>query len=117
MTETEIFQVRDYVLLMLGAPVVKIELDEEHLELCVTKAIEDTNKAIHRTNSTLTKMGALALAKIMLGRIRGKYKKVPGPGSDMVLDGAQLTHEGNADLVEWKEALQECANVVSRFGL
>lgn len=116
MTEKERAQVRDYVLLMLGAPVVKIELDEKNVDLFIEKATEDTMNAIHRTNLTLIKMGALALAKIMLGRIRGKYKNIPGPG-DVTLDGTSLLKEGNADLVEWKEALQECANVVSRFGL
>lgn len=33
-------QLRDYVLLMLGAPVIRIELDDQQLDLCVDQALK-----------------------------------------------------------------------------
>lgn len=50
-------------------------------------------------------MGALAYAKIMLGRIRSKYPQITGPGGSGSLDGQQLIQEGNEDLKEWRELL------------
>jgi len=49
--------------------------------------------------------GALAFAKIMLGRIRSKIKNPPGPNGGVQLDGDTLLQEGNADLKEWKQDL------------
>ncbi len=50
--------------------------------------------------------GALAYAKIMLGRIRSKYQGTYGPAnSGMQLDGVALLQEGNEDLKQWKEDL------------
>ena len=54
--------------------------------------------------------GALAYAKIMLGRIRSKIKNPPGPGGGVQLDGDQLLTEGNQDLKDWKEQL------ITRYG-
>jgi hypothetical protein len=50
-------------------------------------------------------MGALAYAKIMLGRIRSKHQQIPGPGGGGALDGQQLLQEGSEDLKQWKENL------------
>ena len=49
--------------------------------------------------------GALAFAKIMLGRIRSKIKNPPGPNGGVQLEGDTLLQEGNADLKEWKQDL------------
>lgn len=54
--------------------------------------------------------GALAYAKIMLGRIRSKIKNPPGPGGGVQLDGDTLLTEGNQDLKDWKEQL------ITRYG-
>jgi hypothetical protein len=54
--------------------------------------------------------GALAYGKIMLGRIRGKWENIPGPGGGSVLDGAKLLDEGKEELEKWRE------NLIMRYG-
>ena len=49
--------------------------------------------------------GALAHAKIMVGRIRSKYTAPPGPGGGMQLDGQQILQEGLEEYKQWKEDL------------
>jgi hypothetical protein len=50
--------------------------------------------------------GALAFAKIMLGRIRSKYQGTYGPSNSGVsLDGQMLLQEGAEELKQWKEEL------------
>jgi hypothetical protein len=49
--------------------------------------------------------GALAYAKIMLGRIRSKIKNPPGPGGGVQLDGDTLLQEGIQEKKEWEEKL------------
>lgn len=55
-------------------------------------------------------VGALALAKIILGRIRGKWTNIPGPQGGMQLDGDKLLQEGREELDKWKE------NLIYRYG-
>lgn len=54
--------------------------------------------------------GALAFAKIMLGRIRSKIKNPPGPNGGVQLDGDQILQEGIQDKKDWEERL------LTRFG-
>ncbi len=54
--------------------------------------------------------GALAFAKIMLGRIRSKIKNPPGPNGGVQLDGLELLAEGKEDKEKWEERL------INRFG-
>lgn len=49
--------------------------------------------------------GALAFAKIMLGRIRSKIKNPPGPNQGIQLDGEILLQEGLQEKKEWEEKL------------
>jgi hypothetical protein len=49
--------------------------------------------------------GALAHAKIMLGRIRSKIKNPPGPNGGIQLDGDTLLQEGREDRTKWLEDL------------
>lgn len=49
--------------------------------------------------------GALAYAKIMLGRIRSKIKNPPGPNGGVQLDGDTLLQEGREEKKEWEEKL------------
>jgi len=49
--------------------------------------------------------GTLAYALIMLGRIRGKYANIPGPGGGGELDGREMLNEGKEALEKWREAL------------
>ncbi len=95
----------DYILLMLGAPVVKIELDQRHLDLAYdeTKAIFEQVGQI-KGLGVLNKDGcgqeqfkkmALARAKVMLGYVRRKYNAL---GNAYALDGSDLVEEGSIDL-------------------
>jgi hypothetical protein len=54
--------------------------------------------------------GALIYAKMILGRIRGKYKNPPGPNSGIQLDGDTLLQEAREDMKEWRNDL------IWRFG-
>ncbi len=54
--------------------------------------------------------GALAFAKIMLGRIRSKYKTIPGPQGGTQLDGDTLLQEGNQEKKDWQ------ADLIFRYG-
>lgn len=54
--------------------------------------------------------GALAFAKIMLGRIRSKITNPPGPNGGIQLDGQQILQEGLQDKKDWEERL------ITRFG-
>lgn len=110
--------IRDYILLMLGAPVVKIELDPQQLDFCIEiteKKLESisethgcTRKPTVNQYTTLLTEGALAHAKYMLGRIRSKYKSPPGI-KGVMMDGEALVAEAKQDLADWKaEVLWEC---------
>lgn len=54
--------------------------------------------------------GALAFAKIMLGRIRTRIMNPPGPGGGLQLDGQIILEEGKQEKKEWEERL------LSRYG-
>ena len=58
----------------------------------------------------VTPEGALAFAKIMLGRIRSKITNPPGPNGGVQLDGQQILQEGLQDKKDWEERL------ITRFG-
>ena len=58
---------------------------------------------IHPAYRNWIQQYTLALAKILLGRIRSKYKVLPSPGGGASLDGAELIQEGIAE----KELLEE----------
>lgn len=97
----EIFdQVQEYVLLMLGAPVIKIELTAEQLKFCIRLVVDIIDA--HKPNGLLpapvyiylVREGALAHAKIILGRIRSK--SLPG-----LNDGETLLSEGQEEYHDW----------------
>jgi hypothetical protein len=54
--------------------------------------------------------GALAHAKIMLGRIRSKYTTLPGAQGGVQLDGKDLITEGIQEKKDWEERL------INRYG-
>jgi hypothetical protein len=54
--------------------------------------------------------GAIAFAKIMLGRIRSKIKNPPGPNGGVQLDGDTILAEGLQEKKDWEERL------LTRFG-
>jgi hypothetical protein len=49
--------------------------------------------------------GALAFAKIILGRIRTRIANPPGPGGGVQLDGATILAEGLQEKKDWEERL------------
>ncbi len=111
--------IKDFVLLMLGAPVVKIELDENQLALCVNRTCEmmETSSRVAKWNDSLRLMvaqdGALAQAKLMLGRVRAKYgyfdtkgvrsKSKATTNNIVPLDGQQLLQEGERQYQAWQQ--------------
>jgi hypothetical protein len=113
--------VKDYVLLMLGAPVVKVELDDTQLEFAYNSTKEAFAHVSEAKGSVLMKFEGsrpwaglgdeifkqmvYARAMIMLGHIRGKYISLPGSGGNIVMDGETLREEGNTLLAECMEEL------------
>lgn len=49
----------------------------------------------------------LALGKMTLGEIRGKYKSLPSPGGGAILNGAEMKQEGIAERDKLEELLKE----------
>lgn len=71
--------------------------------------------------STINDMGrawvlryGLALAKEMLGRIRGKYSTVPIPNSEVTLNGAELVTEASTEKSELITQLREFLTKMTR---
>ena len=115
-------KVKNYVLAMLGAPVVQVEIDNDQLALCEECAKEFLDQHIRRVNAEedpqtyemALQEGALIYAKMMLGRIRSKYINTPGPnccsgysgvdsGVGCLLDGGVLLAEAREEIDTWKE--------------
>jgi hypothetical protein len=49
--------------------------------------------------------GALAFAKIVVGRIRSRIQNPPGPNGGVQLDGQTILQEGIQEKKEWEEKL------------
>ncbi|NCA14847.1 MAG: hypothetical protein EBS89_12090, partial [Proteobacteria bacterium] len=49
--------------------------------------------------------GALAFAKIVVGRIRSRIANPPGPNGGVQLDGATILAEGLQEKKDWQDAL------------
>ena len=93
-------QIKDYILLMLGAPVLTIELDENQIEAAISTTELTLEAKIERAGYKLeeekiksyyTKLlqeGALWRTMMILARIRSKFKSPMPDGS--ALDGNEL---------------------------
>ena len=100
-------EIKEHILLMLGAPVIKVELDEKQLDHCIEvaiKAIENMRSVSQKSISDfrieeLTKQYALGNSMIILGHIRGKYKIPNCEG----LDAEYLRDRGYELLIEVRE--------------
>ena len=102
----------DFALLMLGAPILKIELDQQQLDACfatVVCHIKNTGNAINSVYLTETFLndGVLAFTKMMLGRVRSKWINLPGPTNNSIVDGPTLIEEAREDIDRWLTKLQE----------
>jgi hypothetical protein len=114
--------IKDYILIMLGAPVIKLELDSSHLDLCVTRTCDMMNasprvaKWSDSVKLVVAQDGALAHAKMILGRIRAKYgghtdakgvkTKRSKPASTNTfgpIDGPSLLNEGERQYLSWQQ--------------
>ncbi len=104
-------ETKNYVLLMLGAPVIKIELDESQLQLCWKKAcgwmdellLETQKCSVYHVGGPpedLIKDLTLGYATVILGRIRSMYQSPPG--GPVALDGNQLVQDGKTRIKEAK---------------
>lgn len=105
----------DYILLMLGAPIVKVELDQQQLDLCYVTALNVLNEHFYNhygfTASDAVSFPhdfhrdlAIGFATTMLGRIRSKCqldKNYP------ILDGPSLYKDGKDRIFEARERLTE----------
>lgn len=106
-------KITDYVLAMLGAPIIKIELDPQNIENAVDSATNTFTAYAKMSERTLSdemtrkliQDGTLAYAKLMLGHIRRKYKNPPGPSGGIQLDGQQLINEAKLDIKDFEEQL------------
>ncbi len=102
--------IKDFILLMLGAPVVKIELDKQQLDLIIEQSINlfemytnipfnsENKKMINFIQSEI----ALPHAKIVLGYIRRKYNSI---GGNVKTDGYSLVKEGHKALNYFREEI------------
>lgn len=107
--------VKDYVLLMLGAPVVQVELTDQQLEACIAQAISDFSVAFSKAlaqgakipdavKNDLIQTKALIEAIFVLSRIRGKCKNMPN--TPLKLDGKQLFSHAKIMLTEWNNKIK-----------
>lgn len=109
--------IKDYILLMLGAPVVKIELDETQISMCINRtcqlmsSVAKVSDWSEKVQLMFAQEGALAQAKMILGRIRAKYgldskgvnsKSKSGTNVVCALDGNQLLAEGEKQYQDWQ---------------
>lgn len=105
-------RIKDYILLMLGAPVVKLEFTEDQLNFCyehTLNLIHDYHTRVKRFSMTesyraqsedFLQRGAYAHAMVILGRIR-MQQNVPQDGRTH-LPAEDLYNEGKETLAEWK---------------
>lgn len=106
MDEREKFkkQVFDYVLMMLGAPVVKIELDQGQLDLCFNSTIDEIRRSNLKTISKVfIQEGVLARASLMLATIRYMWKRDESI-SRLVADAHGLLYEWRNKLENYRQA-------------
>ncbi len=115
---------KQYILLVLGAPVVKVELDDQQLDLCFTETVwrfdhismnEVGVSMILEVDppAHLIKEASLARAMIVLGRVRSKYLPDPdGPDGHLYLDTKALIADGTKKL---EETTEEFTNRYKKF--
>jgi hypothetical protein len=103
--------VKDFVLMMLGVPIVKIEIDEKaldntirHVRQFISVYQPNMQKDSPLIYDLMVKEGSLAYVKYIVGRIRAKYPTVNAPCGDMK-DGLYLTREGTNEIQNWKRSI------------
>lgn len=108
--------IKEFIMLMLGAPILKLELDDTQVDMCVRRTCDFMNASnkVADWSDTLRLMvaqeGSLAQVKMILGRIRTKYvldaKGVNSKSKSSTilgpLDGNLLLLEGERQYLEWQ---------------
>jgi len=67
--------------------------------------VEDLHTKHHEIRTQAMQEGALAFAKIILGRIRSRILNPPGPNGGIQLDGQIILAEGLQEKKDWEEKL------------
>ncbi len=114
--DVPVSKVTRYILLMLGAPVIKIELDEMQVHQAIDEAASrietwDLDETLWEEGlyEMVLKDGALAYAKRILGHIRRMYVNVDDKG--LSLDGMALVNESAQEIKEWQRWLDHLSNL------
>ena len=104
--------VLNFVEMMFGVPIVKIEIDEKkiddvirHVNQIISVYQPNMQKDSPLLYDLMVKEGSLAYVKYIVGRIRAKYPVVNAPCGD-IKDGLYLTREGNNEIQKWKRAVK-----------
>lgn len=112
-------EIKNFVQKMLGAPIVKIELDADQIDLCIDRTCDfmRSSKNVSQWEESfkilMAQDGALAHAKLMLGRVRAKFGITGDKGVNtkpsllsantiFPLDGENLLEEGERQYEKWK---------------
>lgn len=100
----ELQNVKDYVLLMLGSPVVKVELDDDQLDAIIETTYSHLKERNMRRFDHFIKNGAYILAMGALGHIRLNQAV-----HDPILEsgGLALIKESGELWLGWLEAITE----------
>ena len=102
---------KDHIKFMLGAPVIKVELDETQLDHAVDYS-ESYMDLYGVKNEHLLADGAYYHAMIMLGHVRGKYGLSPATGD--AIKPIDLVKEGMEWLDHWKDKVSNPIKVMRK---
>lgn len=101
-------QIKDYVLVMLGAPVIKIEMDDNQLETCIQQAenlieayeSEPTKGAVltSKMKELFVREAALAYSKQCFGAILSRPQFNPNEKVLSINNGQILRQEGISEI-------------------
>jgi hypothetical protein len=112
----DFIKVADYVKLMLGAPVIKLDLTDDDIDQCVDAAAKEITKRLTKYGKNVSakymelklQEGALARAKYLIGKFKfanslrdGNFWK--GPETD----GWDMMCEGSGEWDDFKETLTD----------
>lgn len=102
---------KDHIKLMLGAPVIKIELDEMQLDHAVGSS-ESYLDFYGIQDELLLNDGSYYHAMIMLGHVRGKYGLSPvSPAAVGAIESIDLVKIGIEWLEHWKEQVRNTGKI------
>lgn len=104
-----LIDMKEYIMLMLGDPITKVELSDNQLERCIQKAESDVSVYTKRYGACwehsmkLTRDKALIEAMFLLNRIRAKYRQSQGT---MLQDSEILFQHAQLALDEWHRQIE-----------